>query len=105
MSSVAILKHIAVRNSDYGEIQRYLLFEHDPVTGKPILNDQGQMVMRRQYIQTGLNCDPFTFNTECHELNYKYQKNQERKDVKSHHYIISFDPRDRDENGLTPERV
>ena len=105
MSSVAILKHIAVRNSDYGEIQRYLLFEHDPVTGKPIFDDQGQMVMRKQYIQTGLNCDPFTFNTECHELNYKYQKNQEHKDVKSHHYIISFDPRDRDENGLTPERV
>lgn len=105
MSSVAILKHIAVRNSDYGEIQRYLLFEHDPVSGKPILDEQGQMIMRRQYIQTALNCDPFTFNTECHELNYKYQKNQERKDVKSHHYIISFDPRDCDENGLTPERV
>ena len=105
VSSVAILKHISVRNSDYGEIQRYLLFEHDPVSGKPILDDKGQMVMRRQYIQTALNCNPFTFNTECHELNHQFKKNQARNDVKSHHYIISFDPRDRDENGLTPERV
>ena len=102
---MAILKHVSVRNSDYGEIQRYLLFEHDPTTGKPILDDKGQMVMREQFIQTALNCDTFSFNTECYELNHKFQKNQNRNDVKAHHYIISFDPRDRDEHGLTPERV
>ena len=76
VSSVPILKHIAVRNSDYGEIQRYLLFEHDPVTGKPIVDDNGLPVMRKQFIQTALNCDAFTFNTECIELNHKFQKNQ-----------------------------
>ena len=103
--SIAILKHIPVRNSDYGEIQRYLLFEHDPETGKPMLDNKGQMVMRKQYIQTALNCDPFSFNSECYEVNEKFHKNSHRNDVKSHHYIISFDPRDRDENGLTPERV
>ena len=26
--------------------------------------------------------------------NLRYEKNQKREDVKSHHYIISFDPRD-----------
>lgn len=102
---MAILKHVYIRNSDYGAVQRYLLFEHDPITQKPVLDESGDMVMRREYILTALNCDPMTFNTECTELNRKYRKNQARKDIKAHHYIISFDPRDQEENGLTPEKV
>src|SRR5699024_6135637 len=35
----------------------------------------------------------------------RYQKNQRREDVKSHHYIISFDPRDGPDNGLTVDRA
>ena len=34
-----------------------------------------------------------------------YEKNQKREDVKSHHYIISFDPRDGTDNGLTVDRA
>ena len=37
--------------------------------------------------------------------NLRYEKNQKREDVKSHHYIISFDPRDGTDNGLTVDRV
>ncbi len=33
------------------------------------------------------------------------EKNQKREDVKSHHYIISFDPRDGPDNGLTVDRA
>ena len=33
------------------------------------------------------------------------RKNQRREDVKSHHYIISFDPRDGPDNGLTVDRA
>lgn len=29
---MAILKHIAIKNTDYGEAQRYLLFQHDEHT-------------------------------------------------------------------------
>ena len=32
-------------------------------------------------------------------------KNGRREDVKTHHYIISFDPKDAVENGLTMERA
>ena len=32
-------------------------------------------------------------------------KNQKREDVKSHHYIISFDPRDGPDNGLTVDKA
>lgn len=40
---------------------------------------------------------------ECESTNAAFQKNQNKADIKAHHYIISFDPRDRDENGLTLE--
>ena len=34
-----------------------------------------------------------------------HPQNQKREDVKSHHYIISFDPRDGTDNGLTVDRA
>ncbi len=41
----------------------------------------------------------------CMRSNLKYGKNQKREDVKSHHYIISFDPRDAADNGLSVDRA
>jgi len=102
---VAILKHIAVKNSDYGQMQRYLLFQHESHTQKPIRDENGDMILREGYLMDALNCDPFTFNTECTELNRLWHKNQGKNDRKAHHYIISFDPRDVPEHGLTPEKV
>ena len=52
---MAILKHGSIKNGDYGEAQRYLLFEHDPETQKPLRDEQGNMIMRKGYIQSGLN--------------------------------------------------
>ena len=63
------------------------------------------MILRDEYYLDGLNCDPFTFASECQELNSYYHKNQNFNEIKSHHYIISFDPKDRDEYGLTGERA
>lgn len=102
---MAILKHIASKNADYGEAQRYLLFQYDEYTGKPILDAKGKMILREEYYMDGINCDPFTFDTECKELNNQYHKNQDYNDIKTHHYIISFDPKDCAENGLTGERA
>ena len=102
---MAILKHIASKNANYAEIQRYLMFEHDEDTNKPILNENGELIPRKGYIMDGINCDPFTFDMECRELNALYRKNESYDEIKSHHYIISFDPKDTDENGLTGERA
>lgn len=102
---MAILKHIASKNADYSEVQRYLLFEHDEYTGKPILDENGCMVPRKKYYVDGINCDPFSFDVECRELNAKYHKNHNYDEIKSHHYILSFDPKDVAENGLTGERA
>ena len=100
---MAILKHIASKNADYGEAERYLIFQHDEYTQKPILDENGHMLIREEYYLDGINCDPFTFAAECQETNAYFHKNQAYNEIKSHHYIISFDPKDRDEHGLTGE--
>ncbi|MDO4344979.1 MAG: rlx protein [Eubacteriales bacterium] len=102
---MAILKHLASKNADYGEALRYLMFQHDEYTGKPILNGNGKLVPREEYYLDGINCDPRTFDIECKELNTQYHKNQTYNEIKSHHYILSFDPKDADKNGLTGERA
>lgn len=100
---MAILKHIASKNADYGEAERYLIFQHDEYTQKPILDENGHMLIREEYYLDGINCNPFTFAAECQETNAYFHKNQAYNEIKSHHYIISFDPKDRDEHGLTGE--
>ena len=102
---MAILKHIASKNADYGEAQRYLIFQHDEYTEKPILDENGKMQFREEYYLDGVECDPFSFDMECKELNARFHKNQAYDEIKSHHYIISFDPKDRDECGLNGEQA
>ena len=102
---MAVIKHIASKNANYGESERYLIFQHNEYTQKPILDDEGHMILRDEYYLDGLNCDPFTFASECQELNSYYHKNKNFNEIKSHHYIISFDPKDREECGLTGERA
>ena len=102
---MAVIKHIASKNADYGESERHLIFQHNEYTQKPILDDEGHMILREEYYMDGLNCDPFTFASECQELNSYYHKNKNFNEIKSHHYIISFDPKDREECGLTGERA
>ena len=102
---MAILKHIASKNADYGETQRYLMFQYNEDTMKPILDENGRLIPREEYYLDGINCDPFTFDMECKELNAQYRKNQTFDEVKSHHYILSFDPKDTEESGLTGERA
>ena len=94
---MAVIKHIANKNSNYGESERYLIFQHNEYTQKPILDEEGHMILREEYYLDGLNCDPFSFASECQELNSYYHKNKNFNEIKSHHYIISFDPKDRDE--------
>ena len=102
---MAILKHIASKNADYGEAQRYLMFQYNEDTMKPIQDENGRLIPREEYYLDGINCDPFTFDMECKELNAQYCKNQTSDEIKSHHYILSFDPKDAKESGLTGGRA
>ena len=102
---MATIKHISSKNADYGAAEQYLLFEHDEFTMKPVLDETGRLIPREDYRLSTLNCDGEDFAVACMRANLRYQKNQRREDVKSHHYIISFDPRDRPDNGLTVDRA
>ena len=102
---MATLKHINSKNADYGAAEQYLLFEHDEFTMKPVLDETGRLIPREDYRLSTLNCGGEDFAVACMRANLRYQKNQRREDVKSHHYIISFDPRDGPDNGLTVDRA
>ncbi len=102
---MATFKHISSKNADYGAAEQYLTIEHDEFTMKPTLDGNGQIVPRTGYLISSLNCDGEDFAIACMRSNLKYGKNQKREDVKSHHYIISFDPRDAADNGLSVDRA
>ena len=102
---MAILKHISSKNANYGDAEKYLTFEHDEFTMKPTLDADGRLIPRVDYRISSLNCGGEDFAVACMRSNLRYGKNQKREDVKSHHYIISFDPRDGPDNGLTVDRA
>ena len=102
---MATFKHISSKNADYGAAEQYLTFEHDEFTMKPTLDENGRLIPREDYRISSLNCGGEDFAVACMRANLRYEKNQKREDVKSHHYIISFDPRDGTDNSLTVDRA
>ena len=102
---MATLKHIASKNSDYAAIEAYLVYQHDAFTGKQLLDEQGRPKLRESYLLDTLECGDFSFATACLLANRKYGKSTQHGDIKSHQYIISFDPRDAADNGLTMEKA
>ena len=101
---MAILKHIASKSSNYGAALEYLIFKHDELRKTPILDQNGNRIMRDEFYLDGLNCEPYSFDAACQQLNREYQKNKNKNEIKSHHYIISFDPRDTPLSAGIPEK-
>ena len=102
---MAVLKHLASKNSNYGAVLTYLLYDHDEKSGKVLRDPNGNRMLRKEYWINGINCDPFLFDAECTRLNNVFHKNQKREEIKSHHYILSFDPQDVIDNELTGEKA
>ncbi len=102
---MAILKHLASKNANYTDIMDYLLFQHDEISGKEIKDEKGRRILREEYYMDGINCEPMLFDTECERLNEQYHKNQKYSEIKCHHYIISFDPKDNEDHGMTGGRA
>lgn len=87
---MAIIKHIPVKNRYYSAAVEYLTCKFDEHTMKPLVDVKGRMIMRDNFLIEGINCEVDTFGAECIEVNRYYGKNNAIKDVKAHHYIISF---------------
>lgn len=102
---MATFKHISSKNADYGAAEKYLTFAHDEFSMKPTLDENGRLVPRENFRIATIGCGEEDFAIACMRANLRYGKNQKREDVKSHHYIISFDPRDGTDNGLTVDRA
>ena len=102
---MATFKHISSKNADYGAAEKYLTFAHDEFSMKPTLDENGRLMLRENFQISTLNCGDEDFAIACMRANLRYGKNQKREDVKSHHYIISFDPRDGTDNGLTVDKA
>ena len=100
---MATIKHTSSKNSDLSAAERYLTFQHNEYTGLPILDEHDQLKLRENYLLDTLECGENTFAMACLLTNRKYGKNALSGDVKTHHYIISFDPQDATDNGLTLE--
>lgn len=98
---LATFKHISSKNADYSAAERYLTFQHDEFSMKAALDENGRLIPREDYRIATLNCGDENFAISCLRANLRYGKNQKREDVKSHHYIISFDPKDVPDHGLT----
>ena len=102
---MATIKHLTSKNSNYAAAESYLTFQHNEYTGLPILDEKGRPKLRDSYLLDTLECGGSSFAMACLIANRKYGKNGRREDVKTHHYIISFDPKDAVENDLTMERA
>ena len=46
---MAVIKHIASKNADYGAAERYLIYQHDEFTNKPVLDEQGRRIFQSLY--------------------------------------------------------
>lgn len=102
---MATLKHIRNKNTNYSAAIEYLLFEHDKETQKIILDDMGRKIPRKEVYLDGINCEALSFAKDCEETNKHFHKNKNKTEIKSHHFIISFDPNDTIEYNLTGERA
>ena len=86
---MATFKHISSKNARYSDAEKYLLFEHDEFTMKPILDENGRLIPREDYRIATLNCGGQDFAVACMKSNLQYGKNQSRDDVKSHHFVVA----------------
>ena len=56
-------------------------------------NFSGRLIPSEDYRLSTLNCGWEDFAVACMRANLRYGKNQRREDVKSHHHIVSVNPR------------
>ena len=62
---MATLKHLSSKNADYGAAEKYLTFEYDEFTNKPVLDENGRLVPREDYRIATLNCGGDDFAVAC----------------------------------------
>ena len=67
-----------------------------------ILDEDGYPMLRKKFVMEGILCDASTYARECRKTNEKFGKNKKKPEIRTHHYILNFDPKDQ-KVGLTME--
>ena len=101
---MATIKHTSSKNSDLTAPEHYLTFQHNEYTGLPLLDENGRPKLREEYLLDTLECGGQSFAMACLLAKRKDRKKFSPGDVKTHQYIISFEPGDAADHGLTPEK-
>ena len=97
---MAVLKHIASKNTDYRAAFDYLVYQHNELTQKPILDENNRPILWKEYYIDGILCKSEGFARACKKTNERFRKNQKKGEIKSHHYILSFDPKNKEDNRM-----
>lgn len=105
---MAIVRHFASKNSNYGDVLDYMKYVHKEHGNKnksghyePMLDENGLMIERENcevlYVKSNGDLDdPEFFATDCYITNNKYGQNQTDTERKNHMYVLSFPPDDQD---------
>lgn len=92
---MAIIKHVSSHNANYADVVEYLTKQHDEESGKPILDENGELIDRAEYLIAGINCTPDNFAELSFKDSIHFNTNKRAQDVKTHQYIISFTESDK----------
>lgn len=99
-----LIKHMPSRNASYQDALEYHLYIHreHPKTGhyEPVLDEHGLLQLRPNcrtfYITAdGRDAPVERWAADCLRTNRRFHKNHRTKDIKNHHFILSFPAADR----------
>lgn len=99
---MAIIKHVPSQNKNFSSVIEYLTMQHNEETGAVILDKNGNMIEREEFLIQGINCTPEDFAELCIRDRQQFGVKGYASEVTTHQYILSFDPKDAD-HGLTVE--
>ena len=58
---MTVIKHIAIKNSNYDAAYDYLTTKHDVFTSKPILDENRKRIPIKRFLIEDINCNPTSF--------------------------------------------
>lgn len=91
---MAILKVFSIRSKTYRDALDYVRYRHDEEERFPVTDEEGNRILREEYILSGIRCVPDAFPLECRQLDALYGKNVEPDEIKMYEIIISYHPLD-----------
>lgn len=96
---MAIMKHVSNKNSNYGNAVDYLTQQYDEKLNRPILDENGLLQEREEYLiayicSDGSQAPVEAWETDCRSIDMQYKQNRLESDIKTHQYIVAFEDQD-----------